>query len=111
MIDRLSDAQLEALASLCERATPGPWTREKPGKDADGFQLGVAVAATYGRQMIYATPPGGQSPSADCDFIAAARAALPALIAEVQAHRAAKAAEHASAEALAGMMPLGGGEP
>ena len=59
------------LRRIAERATPGPWTREKPKSDGDGFACGVGIAATAGRQMIYANPPGGSYPSNDADFIAA----------------------------------------
>lgn len=71
---------LEGLEKFEKAATSGPWTCDKPGKDADGFSKGVAVAATYGRQMIYADPPGGSFPAADQRFIAAIRNAAPALI-------------------------------
>jgi hypothetical protein len=72
----MTPEQIADLRAKAEAATPGPWARDKPGVNADGFRRGIAVAATYGRQMIYANPPGGQYPSADADFIAAANPAV-----------------------------------
>lgn len=77
-----------ALGRLDAAATPGPWTRKKPANDSDGWPTGVAVAGTPGRQTIYATPSGGSFPSSDCDLIAAARNALPDLLAVVVAAKA-----------------------
>ena len=64
---------LGKLKALIAKATPGPWTRQKPKRDSDGWSSGVAVAGTPGRQSIYASPPGGSYPSADCDLIVALR--------------------------------------
>ena len=61
---------LDALDNVAKAATPGPWTTEKPKLDGDGWPIGVAVAATPGKQMIYANPHGGSYPAADCRFIA-----------------------------------------
>ena len=57
-------------------ATPGPWVCDKPAVDAvTGFRCGVAIASTYGRQMIYADPSGGSFPAADQRHIAASNPA------------------------------------
>jgi hypothetical protein len=64
-----------------EAATPGPWTRDKPPRDEDGWVTGMLVAGTPGKNGIYANPPGGSFPSADANFIAAARTDTPRLIA------------------------------
>ncbi len=85
---RVTDEELAAWRVLCNAATPGPWTRTKPERDKDGFSMGVGIAGTLGKQMVYASPPGGQFPSADANFIAAARTALPCLIDELEAERA-----------------------
>lgn len=62
---------LDALEKIAKAATPGPWTCEKPRvEQTSGFPAGVAIAATYGRQMIYASPPGGSFPAADQRHIA-----------------------------------------
>ncbi len=76
---------LDALKKLEAAATPGPWTREKPGHDENGWPMGVAIGGMPGRQTIYASPPGGSYPSADCDLTVAARNSLPALIAVAEA--------------------------
>lgn len=80
---RITPERLAEIESREKAATPGPWSREKPAKDADGFATGVGVAATYGRQMIYA-PLGGTRPSADATFIASARTDIPDLIADLK---------------------------
>ena len=67
---------VERMKAAAEHATPGPWSRKRPGRRNDEmgivneFASGVAVAATPGRQMIYADPPGGSYPSNDADHIA-----------------------------------------
>ncbi len=72
----LARGELEDLERKARAATPGPWTRKKPSSDTEGWAMGVAVAGTPGRQTVYANPPGGSFPSADCDFIAAANPAV-----------------------------------
>lgn len=62
---------LEELEQKAKAATPGPWTTAKPAKDAEGWQTGVVIAGTPGRQGIWATPPGGSMPYADQQHIAA----------------------------------------
>lgn len=71
---------LERLMELSEKATPPPWTTEPSGETIYGFSCDVAIAATSGRQKIYAQPKGGTYPYADQQLIAAARNALPDLI-------------------------------
>ena len=63
--------------ALCDKATPGPWTEEPSGEKVGGFSCDVAIAATQGRQKIYARPRGGTFPYNDKRFIAMAREALP----------------------------------
>jgi hypothetical protein len=76
------------MRDAAKRATPGPWTREKPPVGDGGFREGCAVAATYGRQTIYANPPGGSFPSFDADHIAASNpASVLALIAAYEAEK------------------------
>ena len=79
---------LDALDRLIAAATPGPWTRTKPQRDADGWPMGVGVAGCGPGCMIYASPPAGSFPSSDAELIAALRNAAPALIAELRAARA-----------------------
>lgn len=79
----------ELLAGCEERAkkaTPGPWTRKKPGLCPEtGFHDGVGIAGTAGRQMIYTEKSCSSYPSADADFIAASRTDIPLLIAACRA--------------------------
>lgn len=74
----------DAIRERERKATPGPWTREKPKRDEDGWAQGVAIAGTPGRQGVYANPPGGSFPSNDADFIAHNRADVPWLLARVE---------------------------
>lgn len=77
--------QLAEWKTLADNATPGPWTTQKPALDAaTGFAGGVIVAAVARGQGVYASPPGGSYPENDRRFIAAARTAVPALLAEVE---------------------------
>lgn len=74
---------LEKFEALANAATPGPWTTDKPGRDVEGWARGVRICTAMG-SAVYADPPGGQSPWADVQFIAAARTACVDLIAEVR---------------------------
>lgn len=76
-------ADLEAKAKA---ATPGEWTTQKPENNDAGFLMGLAVAQTPFRQVIYATPPGGSFPSADAAFIAAANPATILKLIEAARH-------------------------
>ena len=61
----------ERLRELCERATPGPWATEILGPADDDWPSAMAIAATVGRQKIYAKA-GSNYPHADQQYIAAA---------------------------------------
>lgn len=74
----MSDEQ--EWARLADAATPGPWTTL--GVRADGA---FPVLAEEGRVWI---APIGSGRSADAQFIAASREAIPALLAEVARLRA-----------------------
>lgn len=93
----LDPAYLAAVRARCEAATPGPWvtTRPEPLRDgpAKGFSPGVLIAATSPSRenRVYATPPGGQYPSADQRFIAHAREDVPTLLAAAEGYAAAVA--------------------
>jgi hypothetical protein len=80
----MSDA-LKRDLGVCEAATGGPWTIEKPAKDQDGWSHGVIVAAVARGQGVYANPPGGSFPYSDQKFIARSRARWPAALLVVQA--------------------------
>jgi hypothetical protein len=83
----LTPEQVRAIRERAEKATPGPWTADKPPRDNDGWSLAVIIAAVARGQGIYAIPPGGSYPAADQNFIAAARTDVPALCATVEALR------------------------
>lgn len=73
--------ELEALASA---ATPGPWEAGEPnnwGDDDDIPQSGVMVNGT---PITWDDHSGDVFNPADAEFIAAARTAVPELIAEVR---------------------------
>lgn len=80
-----------AIRALLAKAPPGQWTRKKPeivkSGPGEGWPRMSAVAATPGRQTIYAACDRGSFPSADCDLIVAMRNALPALLDEREAMR------------------------
>jgi hypothetical protein len=70
---------------LLAGATPGPWSTERPAGAIDGFSRGIVVAATPGRQKIYADPPGGSYPWNDCRLIAASPGLLTEALDEIDA--------------------------
>lgn len=81
-VDELDDVELEAIADRAERAVPGPWASRVEGRDFTSGDSFIATdAARHSAQgEIYLT---GAS-VADQDFIAAARADVPRLVAEVR---------------------------
>ena len=86
MTDPLTDADLDAIEQRANAATEGPWEAGDDDWDggyirmpADGF--GVAYIATHIQQ-------GADEGCADAEFIAHARADVPALLAEVRRLRA-----------------------
>ncbi len=79
MTDELS-AELAKVREMVGKATPGPWSRTKPGSDPEGWPNGVAVAFVARGQGVYANPPGGSYPASDQDFIAASRSLVPRLL-------------------------------
>lgn len=81
----IDEQQLDAIEQRAAKATAGPWTRARSRTDIDNFPTGMQVAATYGRQAIYA-PIGSQHPANDAEFIAAARTDVPELVAIARAH-------------------------
>lgn len=77
---------LDALRELCAAATEGPWTWS--GVYLEGGPSGYRDVISPGDVKCGSYCQGGTSvveiASADADFIAAARSAVPALIAEVE---------------------------
>lgn len=76
--DKMRD--IEQDRAMCQRATPGPWYREKTGANFNGFSLECVIADTAPGctgNKVYAQPEGGSFPRNDANFIAEARTALP----------------------------------
>ena len=74
---------------VCERATLGPWYREKTGANYKGFSTETVIAdtcpfATDNKVYTDLEGKGGSFPSDDADFIALAREALPYWISRAQ---------------------------
>jgi len=83
----MRDAKKDLKA--CERATPGPWYREKTGANYKGFSTETVIAdtctfATGNKVYADLEGKGGHLPSDDADFIALARDALPYWIKRAQ---------------------------
>jgi hypothetical protein len=76
MTERPTDAQLQEWQALADAATPGTW----------GKEYSAVTANERITHIAHADPMGNGE--ADAAFIAAARAAVPALLAEVQRLRA-----------------------
>lgn len=92
----LTDDELDRLQALCDVATEGPWefareTDMSVSRPQD--PSGCATVVVWGRNWdAESYDPGsvsGIAASADGDFIAASRTALPLLIAEVRRLRGA----------------------
>lgn len=83
----MNDEQLDAIRKRASRATPGPWrffVRCRKGEPFPGTLIGsVAIG-----HVIYTEHEGGTRPSADGEFIAAARLDVLALLEEVDCLRA-----------------------
>src|SRR5690606_31918796 len=92
----LTDERLAELERLCAEATPGPWRTSRG--DMESYALDES--GEWGHVVYIYRPDGhriplfGERAREDARFIVAARAALPALIAELRAlRRVAEAAE------------------
>jgi len=83
MPDDLTDADLDALEKLCEAATPGPWTADECGDVWAADDELVFLAASILEPRVRSDTDVAN----DAAFIAAARTALPRLIAAVRASR------------------------
>lgn len=74
----LSDAELAELERLCAGATPGPWGAIRP-------RLNVRIMA--GERYVMESGHYGVRTEEDAQLIAAARNALPRLLAELKRRR------------------------
>ena len=82
----MTQQELDALRALADAATPGPW--EEVAESGEWWITGPDIDNDF----VIDTTNGTKQ--ADCDFIAATRAAVPALIAEVERPQVAWSAEH-----------------
>ncbi len=90
MTERLSDERLAELEALAEVATPGPWecvVRDYYNTDIGGYRGATIPGIAPDYEPMPDVHPAFDS-VADAEFIAASRAALPALLAEVREYRA-----------------------
>ncbi len=77
----MTPEELKAIENRCNKATPGPWTTERPGVCPEtGFQKGITICNFGGRIGVFADPPGGSSPYNDSVFVAYARVDIPQLL-------------------------------
>lgn len=78
----ITDAEMAKWSELTRRATPGPWKFlvRKKGDPWAGPMIG---AVAPGHQIV-TSHEGGTSPSSDGEFIAAAREAMPRLLAALR---------------------------
>lgn len=91
--DNLDDAALDALQRLCDNATDPPWMAEYVYHLKRGCRcLSCHEDEPYGKAIHELDGLGEDSSpvlsESDADFVAAARTAVPALIAEVRRLRA-----------------------
>lgn len=86
MSEHITPAELSKWSELTKRATPGPW-RFVVRKKGDPWWETMIGAVAPGHQIV-TSHEGGTYPSSDGDFIAAAREAMPRLLAEVERLRA-----------------------
>lgn len=77
----MDDQTLDAIRQRVEAATEGPWRRE-----GDSF-VSTATIDQWGHEVSYLVEVCGGFGPADADFIAHARADVPALLAEVESLR------------------------
>lgn len=85
----ITTEQLDEWAALCEAATPGPWAAQEYGvRGSDGATEYVLVGG-HGFGLAFAE--SSEEGAATVELAAAARTAMPALIAEVRRLEAEKA--------------------
>lgn len=84
----MNEQELQAIEERANAATPGPWVAD--------FAITWNVVVGTLKKVITRTSGINNNTRADAEFIAAARADVPALIAEV---RSLRAAEQAASEA------------
>lgn len=85
----LDDRQLEQLLALCEQATPAPWSYAEDDSSGVWRILGPEGQRLFEEPSSDSDEDAGvfEGSSADYRLVAAARAALPRLIEELQRAR------------------------
>ena len=87
--NRLTDAEIDELRRMSERATPAPWRAMIEGRDHTSGDSFIMVGREDDRdEDMYVSRDSGPASSADLDFIAAARNYLPRLLEELTKLRA-----------------------
>jgi hypothetical protein len=80
----LTDAELDELRHLCERAAPAPWRAMVEGRDHTSGDSFIMIGPEYDRdEDMNISRDSGPALPADLDFIAAARNYLPRLLEEI----------------------------
>ncbi|MFC6006969.1 hypothetical protein [Angustibacter luteus] len=81
----LDEAALDRLLRLSEAADPPPWTSIVEGRDPLSGDTFIRVGEGSARLGdLYLARDNGPADTSTCDLVAAARNALPALVAEVR---------------------------
>ena len=99
MTNTTDTQRLREIQERVEKATPGPWSREKPPY-VDGWPQGSVIGGTVGKQTIYTHHTGGTYPSADANLIANAPADLKWLLEQLAALTREKAESVVTDEAI-----------
>ena len=81
----VTDAELDELRRLCDRATPGPWRAMVEGRDHTSGDSFIMIGREDDRdEDIYVSRDSGPAAPGDLDFIAAARNYMPRLLEEIR---------------------------
>jgi hypothetical protein len=85
MTEQLTEQQLAELEALADAATPGPWdSHDEMGPSTVVFVVGVKHCAVINALYAWWEGIGEKEAISNAAFVAASRAAVPALIAEVR---------------------------
>ena len=86
--DRITDAELDELRRMCERAAPAPWRAMIEGRDHASGDSFITIGREDDRdEDMYVSRDSGPASPADLDFIAATRNYLPRLLDEITEQR------------------------
>jgi hypothetical protein len=80
----VSDAEIDELRRLGERATPAPWRAMIEGRDHTSGDSFIMIGRDGDRdEDMYVSRDSGPASASDLDFIAAARNYLPRILDEL----------------------------